>query len=226
MVSRFLQCSALTFILVVLLGSVGCSSSNSTRLRFLQAAPVLGNVDVLLDSKTIESGMGYGTPTDYMSVKAGSRHLQVEPTGSSTPVIDQTISLNRGSHYTFIADGFASDISAMLLLDDQSAPASGDIKLRFVNAGAGAGDVDVYVLAPGTTPPGNPPTVGNLSLGVASDYQSIAAGSYEIFVNIAGTTFVYVDTGSLSFAAGQNRTFVLLSDLAGGFRLVTLHDLN
>jgi hypothetical protein len=98
--------------------------------------------------------------------------------------------------------------------------------LRFVNAGAGAGTVDVYVLAPGTTPPGNSPTVTNLNLGAASTYLSMVAGSYEIFVTIAGTTVVYSDSGPVTFTAGQNRSIVVVSDLVGGYTTLTLRDLN
>ena len=227
MVSKVLRFGAGFLILSTIFIAIGCSGGgNHTQLRVLQASPDETAVDVLIDGKTIASGVGYAAPTNYTSVSSGSRHLQVEPTGSTTHVIDETITLNSGTNYTLITDNFASAITPVLLADDNTAPSSGNIKLRFVNAGAGAGDVDIYVLTPGSTPPGNPPTVSNLALGSASSYQSPAAGTYEIFVTIAGTTFEYVDSGPLTFNAGQNRTFVLVSDLAGGFKTVTLPDLN
>lgn len=227
MVSQFLRFGTRLLMLTATFVAIGCSSGgNHTQLRVMQTSPDETAVDVLLDGKTIVGGVGYATPTSYISVSSGSRHLQVQPTGTTTKVIDETVTFNSGTHYTLITDNFASAITPVLLTDDNTAPGSGNVKLRFVNAGAGAGNVDVYVLAPGTTPPGNPATVANLALGSASNYQSLAAGAYEIFVTIANTTFVYVDSGSLTFTAGQNRTFVLVSDLAGGFKTVTLADLN
>ncbi|MBZ5599566.1 MAG: DUF4397 domain-containing protein [Acidobacteriia bacterium] len=214
-------------MLTAIFVAVGCSSGgNHTQIRVLQTSPDETAVDVLIDGKSIAGSVGYAIPTSFTSVRSGSRHLQVEPTGTSTPVIDETVTLNSGTNYTLITDNFASAITPVLLTDDNTAPGSGDIKLRFVNAGAGAGDVDIYVLAPGTTPPGNPPTISNLALGSASSYQSLAAGTYEIFVTIAGTTFIYVDSGPRTFNAAQNRTIVLVSDLANGFKTVTLPDLN
>jgi hypothetical protein len=228
MVSKVFRFGAGFLILSTIFVAIGCSSGGThTQLRVLQASPDEAPVDILIDGKTIAPSLGYAAPTSYISVSSGSRHLQVEPTGTTTPVIDETITLDSGSHYTLITDdNFASSITPVLLTDDNTAPSSGDIKLRFMNAGAGAGNVDVYVLPPGSSPPGNPTTVSNLGLGSASSYQSLAAGDYEIFVTIANTTFVYVDSGSLTFDAGQNRTFVLVSDLAGGFKTVTLPDLN
>jgi hypothetical protein len=227
MVSKVLRFGAGFLILSTILVAIGCSTSGThTQLRVLQASPDEAAVDILIDGKAIVSGLGYAAPTNYLSVSSGSRHLQVEPTGTTTPVIDETISLSSGTNSTLITDNFAAAITPVLLTDDNTAPSSGDIKLRFVNAGAGAGNVDIYVLPPGSTPPGNATTVSNLALGSASSYQSLAAGSYEIFVTIANTFFSYVDSGPLTFNAGQNRTIVLVSDLAGGFKTVTLSDLN
>ena len=228
MVSQFLRFGAGLLMLTAIFIAIGCSGGGGshTQLRILQASPDEAAVDILIDGKTIVPSVGYAAPTSYTSVNSGSRHLQVEPSGTTTPVIDETITLNSGTHYTLITDNFAAAITPVLLTDDNTAPSSGNIKLRFVNAGAGAGDVDIYVLTPESSLPGTPPTVSNLVFGSASSYQSLVAGTYEIFVTIAGTTFEYIDSGPLTFNAGQNRTFVLVSDLAGGFKNLTLPDLN
>jgi hypothetical protein len=227
MVNRVRNFGAGLLISIAIVTAVGCGGGGThTQLRVLQASPDEASIDVLIDGKTIDSSVGYATPTSYTSVSAGSRHLQVEPTGSSTPIIDETITLNSGTKSTLITANFASAIMPVLLADDTTAPSSGNIKLRFVNAGTAAGDVDIYVLGPGGTPGGVPPTVSSLVFESASSYQSLAAGTYEIFVTIANTTFVYIDTGPLTFTAGQNRTFVVVSDRVGGYTLVTLPDLN
>ena len=95
-----------------------------------------------------------------------------------------------------------------------------------MNAGATAANVDVYVVPPGSNLVGVAPTVTNLAFEGASSYQSLTAGSYEIFFTVAGTPNFYVDTGSLTFSAGQNRTIVMLPNTLSGFTWDMLSDLN
>lgn len=204
----------------------GCGSS-SAQLRALEASPdEINGLNVIVDNNTVFTAIALGAPTSYTSESSGSHHLQVEPPGSTTPVIDETISLSGGTRYTFIPANFSSSLTPILLTDDTTAPASGDVKIRVVHAGAGIGNVDVFILAPGNSPIGATPAVTNLGFGAASNYPSLAAGSYEIFFNAAGGTTTYVDTGSLSFTAGQNRTVVMVPSAFGGFSWSVLADLN
>ncbi len=118
----------------------------------------------------------------------------------------------------------------MLLTDDTTDPSSGNFNLRIANAAVEAGSVDVYILPAGSPGPptgGVTPTISALGFTNSSNYQSLGAGSYEIIVTPAGFPVVqYINSGSLSFAAGQNRTFVILSNASGGLTSVTLAELN
>jgi hypothetical protein len=105
----------------------------------------------------------------------------------------------------------------LVLADDNTAPASGDFKLRIVNSAPGLGPADVYVVTPATDLNTVSPTLSNLGFDSASGYQSLTAGSYEIVLTPAGQKFPAVDTGSLSFSSGQVRTFVGLNSQSGGF---------
>ena len=95
-----------------------------------------------------------------------------------------------------------------MLTDDNSAPASGDFKIRIVNASPNLGPADVYIVAPATDLNTVSPNVSNLAFGSATGYQSLAAGSYEIVLTPVGQKFNAVDTGSISLSSGQVRTFV------------------
>jgi hypothetical protein len=87
------------------------------------------------------------------------------------------------------------------------------------------GSCDIYVVTPGTVLSGTSPAVSNLAFGNASNYLPISTGTYEIYFTQPGTTFVYIDTGAIAFAANQNRTLVSLT-ANGSFTTVTLADLN
>jgi hypothetical protein len=212
----------------VFIFTTGCGGGGKTQLRVLQASPdETTGLNFLIDSNTLFSNVALDTPSSYASVSAGSRHLQVEPTGSTTPVIDETISLNGGTHYTLLTTNYASNITPVLLTDDTTAPASGDFNIRIVNAGVGAGTVDAYIVNPGTIPGSVAPTNTAITFGGATSYQSLSAGSYEIFFTLTGVpSVIYVDTGSLTFGSGQNRTVVLVPTAAGSFSFVELDDLN
>ena len=56
----------------------------------------------------------------------------MEPVGSTNALITQSVSFSGDT--TMIAANFSSNISPLVLTDDNSAPASGDFKIRIVNA--------------------------------------------------------------------------------------------
>ena len=208
----------------VLAFTLACGGS-STKIRLVNASPDESSVDLLVDSKTVASSVTYATASAYQGVSSGSRHLQVEPTGSTSPIIDETVTLNSGS-YTLMATGFVNDVVPVLLSDDNSSPASGDVKVRLVNAAPGLGSADVYLVAPGTDLSTTSPTISSLAVNSASAYQSVAAGNYEVYFTLPGQKFIYIDSGSQSFAAGQVRTVMGLNSPTGGFTSAVLADLN
>lgn len=221
---RFLSCLV---VLGALLTTTACGGGGGgkTQFRVLQTSPDENAVDVLLDGTSVASGVTYAAPTNYSSVSSGSHSLKVRPTGSTADLIDEQITLNGGSNSTLVVANFASSITPILLTDDTTAPSSGDVKVRFLNVAPGLGNVDIYLVAPGSTPGLVAPTLPSLAFDTASGYQSFTAGSYEFFVTAAGNTFSYVDSGTITFTAGQNATLVALSNRIGGFTYVRLADL-
>jgi hypothetical protein len=143
-------------------------------------------------------------------------------------VINATVSLSRNKYYTVLAVDKVASISPLVLTDDNTPPASGQIKLRLVHASPTAGRVDIYVEAPGTDITGISPTLTNVPFKAASDYLAVAAGSYEVYITPTGTKTVALDSGSLALSAGQIRTAVALDAPGGGIPLIAIvsKDLN
>jgi hypothetical protein len=192
----------------------------------MNAVPDEPSLDLLIDGTTSDSNISYATSTAYQSVSSGSRHIQIEPSGSTTTLIDQTITFNSGTDTTILATNFSSSLSTVVLSDDNSAPASGNVKMRFVNAAPDLGPADVYIVAPGTDINTVSPNITSLGFGSASGYQNMTAANYEIVFTVAGQKIPQIDSGSLSFSAGQIRTFVSLNSSAGGFTETILDDVN
>jgi len=181
---------------------------------------------MLVDSAKVASNIAYGTSTDYQSVTSGSRQVQIDPSGTANSLLQQSISFSSGSDTTIVASNFSSSIAALVLTDDNSAPSSGDFKLRLVNASPGLGPVDIYIVTPGTDLNTVSPTLSNLAFDAATSYQSLTAGNYEVVLTLVGQKFSAIDTGSLAFSSGQVRTFVALNSQSGGFSYAMLHDVN
>lgn len=211
----------------LLIFAIGCGGGGGdhAQLRVLQGSADAGNVDVLVDGTAQISSLAFASPSKYVSVSSGSRHIQIEPSGTTTPLIDENVSLNGGGKYTLLTENFVSAITPLLLVDNTTAPSAGNFQIRLVNDMPSVGNIDVYVVAPGTIPGQVPATVGNLSLDAASSYLSLPAGTYDIIVTGPGNVFTFFDSGSVSFTAGQNRTVVLVSNISG-YGSVTLADLN
>jgi len=192
----------------------------------MNAVPDESNLEVLVNGTAVASTVAYGTSTGYQTVKSGSQQVVIEPSGTSTALLTQSISFSSGTDTTVIVSNFSSNIGALVLSDDNSAPSSGDFKLRIVNSAPGLGPVDVYVVDPGTDLNTVSPTLSNIGFDSASGYQSLAAGSFEIVFTLAGQKFPAIDTGSLTFSSGQVRTFIGLNSQAGGFSYTMLQDVN
>ncbi len=204
----------------------GCGGGGSTRFRLMNSVPDESNLDVLVDSTSVSSNLAYGTSTGYLSEKSGSHQVGIEPSGSSTTLLQQSISFASGTDTTVISYGFSTQVANLVLTDDNSAPASGDFKIRVINVSPNLGPADVYIVTPGTPLSTVSPTISNLGFGATAPYQSLASGNYEIELTSVGQKFAAVDTGTLTFSGGQVWTFVGLNSAQGGFTYTKLEDVD
>jgi hypothetical protein len=229
------RCRSLVLSLAVafsFLFAVGCGSSSSpsstAQLRILNASPQQQSINLLLDNNTIQTGIVSQGASAYLAQPAGNHTVQIEASNSTTALVTQSVTLNSGSYYTILAvePSFASSSLTMsLLTDDNSAPASGSFKLRIINASPDFGNLDAYITAPGAGVTGSP-SVSNLAFQGASPYQTLTAGSYEVYFTLAGQQVISVDSGPMTFSSGQVRTLVLLDNFGSGFTSALLADLN
>jgi len=205
---------------------IGCSSGSKTRFRVVNGVVDESDLNVLEDGNSVNSNLAYGTSTGYLSAQAGSHQIQVEASGTSNAFLTQSLTFNSGTDTTILPFNFSSSPQSLVLTDDNSAPASGDAKLRLINVSPSLGTADVYIVSPGTDINTVSPTISNFAFGSASAYQSLTAGNYEIIYAFAGQKITAIDSGSQSLSAGQIRTFVGLNGQSGGFTDTILADVN
>ena len=186
------------------------------QLRVVHASPDAPNVDVLVDNTAALTNVAYKAASTYLEVPSGSRNLKVRATGTTTVVIDQTATLDQGSAYTVIATGRVASIAPLVLTDDQTNPAAGNVRVRLVHASPTAGNVDIYVTGPTADITTATPTLANVGFRVASNYLEVPAGTYRVRVTPAGTKTVAIDVNNVALTAGQVRTAVAVDAPGGG----------
>jgi hypothetical protein len=151
-------------------------------LRVVHASPDAPNVDIWVNGEVAISDLAFGEATEYAELEPGDYQIQVTPTGEAadTAVIDATVTLEAGSDYTVAAIGLVEAIDALVLTDDNAAPAEGQAHVRIVHASPDAPAVDVAVT-------GGPILVENLPFGEASSYIPVDAGTYDLEIRPTGT---------------------------------------
>jgi len=201
--------------------TAGCGSTNS-KFRLVHAIPDGQPVDVLIDGKAVESAVAFDSVTPssgYLSVSSGSRKLEVRANGGTTDYFSGTPTFNNGAAYTIVATGAVGNntVVSPVFTDDNSAPTSGNAKLRFIHASpSGPTPVDIYVVAPGTDISGVSPSISSIAYTNASAYLSVPAGTFDILITPAGLKAVDITVPSASFTAGQIRTFIVVDVQNGG----------
>jgi hypothetical protein len=188
----------------------------TAQLRVVHASPDAPNVDVLLDNVAVLTNVAYKATSSYLEVPPGSRNLKVRATGTTTVVIDQTGTLAPSGFYTVLATGRVASIAPVVLTDDQTSPAAGNVRLRLVHASPTAGNVDIYVTAPTADLATATPTLANVAFRAASNYLEVPAGTYRVRITPAGTKTVAIDANNIALAAGQVRTAVAVDAPGGG----------
>jgi len=230
MASGFLRLGTGLVCLGLMWGAMGCGSGGNAQVRVMHASPDEPEVNVLVDNNTVASNLAYGAATGYITVSSGSHTLQIEPTGTTSTIVSTSLSFASNSTSTILMANYASSLQTLVLTDNNTAPSTNDFEVRLVNAAPSLQPVDGYIVPNGTSITGMTPAVKALAFGSASSYVSLNAGTtttqYVVYFTQAGTTSAYINTGAMTFSAGQIRTIVALNDPAGGYTSVTLHDLD
>jgi len=214
-------------VCLCVLSGCGGSSSNSENgnLRFLQGSPDAPQINLLVDGKSVATNIGYINATGYISLKSGSRHVQVVPMSGASSVLDTNVTITASGNQTLIISGPAASIHSVLLADGGTTATTGDAHVRVVNASSSMGTADVYIVPSGTSIAGISPTVANLAFNSDTGYQLVPVGAYEVFMTAPQTKNAFLSTGPINLAASANQTVVGLDDPSGsGFTFTVLTD--
>jgi hypothetical protein len=222
-------------VVLIALGSfllaAGCGRGGGSRFRFVQAATgsPQTTVDVDVDNNKVLTAVAYGSAATYQNISSGSRTFDLFLTGTTTnPFFNGSVPINKGDN-TVVSTGTFSQMGMHVFSDDNVAPTSGSIKLKFIHVAPSAGNIDIYVITPGTGIGGLSPQLSNLSYTNAAGPMTPSAGNYEVVMTQTGTQNPVPGLDvSYTWTAGQVRTIMILDNTAGGapYQQLVLADAN
>ena len=172
-------------------------------------------VDVSVDGVEVLSSVEFKDASAYLPVAPGEHTVSVAlmTTGTPTPLLTETLTLEAGTSYTVIAIGTVDPTDAfdieVLVLEDDSAPGAGLFKLRVVQASteveaaspASAG-VDVFLSFVGgqsQLPPVNFVYKDIVDVGAPTPLP--LGSSYRVHAALGGTDRIIYDSGEIDLEA-------------------------
>jgi hypothetical protein len=170
------------------------------------------SVNIAVNGDIAISGLDFGETTDgYINLPAGDYTLDVLPVGSEDVAITADVTLEDDTAYTVLALGNVTDqpLTLLPLVDDTSAPADGEFKLRLVHGvpAAAAASVDVRTAL-------GDPVLTDFAYATASDVLNLAEGNYDLKITTPGGGTDLIDLTALDLPAGANLTVVAIGDVA------------
>ena len=194
----------------------GGNGQGSAQLRMINAFSQANALDLSVNSNKVVNGLPFEANSQYVGVDSGSQRFIVSVTGASTSLIDTTTSTSSNTNYSYIIFGPQTAVGSLLLNDSFTDPGNGFFAVRFVNAAAGPGALDLYLTAPGADLSATAPSATNITYGAPSVFVSVAIGaSFEVRITPAGTKDVVYDSVPQTFAEHSGATIVAFSKGSG-----------
>ena len=181
----------------------------TSKLMVTHASPNAPGVDLLVDgTKVNTSALDFPNSTSYLTVNSGNRNIKVNVSGTSTTVIDATPSFTANKSYSIFAVDDVAAISAIVVEDDLTAPATGKAHIRFIHLSPDAPAVDVAL-------DGGEVVFGDYTFKEVSAFTPLDAGTYDLEVRVTGTTTVALDLDPITLTAGKIYTVFAKGFLTG-----------
>ncbi len=175
-------------------------------LRIAHLSPDAPNVDVQIDGQVVASNVPFRTFGSYLRLAPGQYRVQIFPTGGANAVIDVNVTVTASTFQTVAATNVVANIAGTTL-QDTVLNTTNNALVRVFHASPDAGAVDL-TLADGTV------LAGNLTFPNASQYLTLAPGTYNLQIRQAGTANIIRDFQNVTLTAGQTLTATAVGQVA------------
>jgi len=162
----------------------------------IHASPNAPDVDLYVDNVKAGSNLAFPDNTPYLSVDEGTRAVAVKVAGTSTTVLSANLPVTGNSYYSVFAVDSVSKLSALVLTDDLTSPASGKAHVRFIHLSPNAPAVDIGITGGGVL-------IANKAFKEYTSFIPVDAGTYDLEVRLAGSSTVVLPLPGIAVAAGK-----------------------
>ena len=201
--------------------SIVTSTGTPAALRVVHAVADAPAVDVVANNAfatPLVSSLGFPQFTGFLEVPPASYNVKVVASGTTTAVIDANLSLQPATRYTVLAVNRLVAIEPLVASDDARRIATA-AKLRLIHAAPAAGNVDIYVTAPGAAIAGIAPTLVNTAFKANTGFLQLAAGTYDVTVTPTGSKVPAIGPARIALSVGGIYTAVARNPLPGATQL-------
>ncbi|MBA8792494.1 hypothetical protein FHX74_000088 [Friedmanniella endophytica] len=207
-------------------GASGSTTEGTGWIRLTHLSPDTSDVNVTLtslaDSKATVKlrDVGYGDVSKYWKVPAGRYVAAMTPaggSGSSKPVITQSVTVQNDYAYTVAAIGKNADLKGLVLNDDLRPPKSGQAKIRLIQASTNAPTVTVTAM-------GGPVLARDAAFGSATGYAAVRAGVWTVDLAPGSGSSAKSESVKVTARPGSVNTIVLLNGANGQLATKVLQD--
>lgn len=207
--------AAVLVAFMVVLG--GCKSGgnaqNSTQLRALNAVADAEPLDVLVEDDVKFAAVPLGTTTATSEFESGTRDLKIRSSTNGAILTQKSVNFGDGARNTLVLYGKRGALGTQLLVDSTATPSGGKFRMRAIGFSGESGAVDLYITA--GSPVDSSATLSSVAYLTATDYSELNAGSFKIYMTVAGTKDVIFQSAAQTFAEGSNVS-ILVFPSAGG----------
>ena len=204
----------LLFSVLLVIAFAACKKSNSSpansaSVMFVNGCAGTTNVDITSNNTkiTAAANLAFLKNSSYQNITAGTDSITFVLTSIGTPLKTHTSIITANVHYSVFVGGLITGPSYVILTDDLTAPASGKVKIRFVNLSNDA-----------LSETANAGTIA-FATGITAQYYSsfteIASGSYTIKAGDPADISTVISVGPTQLDAGKIYTVMLTGTLTG-----------
>lgn len=149
-------------------------------IRFLNANPMVGPVDIYVNGRKVVSGLQYQDFTEYMKVFQGYYRIAVFKAGmQDDPIAVTRLNVIRNRIYTIAVTGDMQNVNTEVIVDGRRTLNPDLSYMRFIHLSPNAPAVDVYV--------DDRLVLKDLEFTEASRYLSLLPGDHNITFKKANT---------------------------------------
>ncbi|WP_170285552.1 DUF4397 domain-containing protein [Microbacterium rhizomatis] len=161
-------------------------------------------------------GIGYGDVSPYKALQPGDYTVSMIAAGTgdwSKLAISGTVTVGAATATTMAAYGPSSSLQIKPFTDDLTSPASGNARIRVIQASTITPTVDVRT-STGTA------IATAARAGSASSYAEVRAGTWKLQLTGTGVS----DTADVAVAAGSVTSLFVLDNARGGLTILPVLD--